>query len=122
MIRGIGCPALVDTGASVSIIAKHFLDRLGWEIDAPATTTLVIANGKRSVPLGEMKDVPVQFGTEIIPIRMIVTNAKSYNVILGMSWLKKAKAKIDTDAQKLMFYNHGRKFSIPLDIQQGVLP
>src|ERR1700731_3749999 len=73
------CSVIIDTGAGVSIIAKHFLDRLGWEIDKPANTTLVVASGQRSVPLGEIKEVPVQFEMEIIPIRMVVTNAQSYN-------------------------------------------
>ena len=42
-------------------------------------------------------------------------------MVLGMSWLTKAKAKIDTDAQKMTFVSHGRRFSVPLDIRQGVL-
>ena len=53
---------------------------------------------------------------------MIVTDAQSYNMVLGMSWLTKAKAKINTDAQKMIFVNYGRKFSVPLDIRRGVLP
>jgi hypothetical protein len=53
---------------------------------------------------------------------MIVTDARSYNAVLGNSWLKKAKARIDLDAQRLIFTNHGRKFCVPLDIQKGVVP
>src|SRR6201985_188599 len=43
-------------------------------------------------------------------------------MVLRMSWLTKAKAKIDTDAQKMIFVSHGRRFSVPLDIRRGVLP
>ena len=36
--------------------------------------------------------------------------------------MTKAKAKIDTEAQKMIFTSHGRKLSVPLDIRRGVLP
>ena len=121
-VGGLPCSVIIDTGAGVSIMAKHFMDRLGWDIDKPCKSTIIVATGHRSVPLGEIRDVPVQFGQELIPIRMVVTSTESYNVILGMSWLNKAKAKIDVEAQKLVFLSHRRRFSIPLDIRRKVLP
>ena len=87
--------AIADTGAGSSIITKHVLDRMGWEIDHPARSTIVIADGKKSTPLGEVVDVPVSVGQEIIPIRMLVTAAKTYDVILGNNWLTKANANVD---------------------------
>src|ERR1700748_399352 len=74
------------------------------------------------MPLGEIREVQVQFETEIIGIRMIVTNAQTYHTVLGNNWLKKARAGINFETQRMTFWNHGRKFSIPLDIRRGVTP
>ena len=121
-VTGKPTTAIIDTGVGPSLITKWLLDQLGWDIDEPATRSIVITNGQRSVPLGEVREVPVQFGMEVIPIRMIVSNAEMYGIILEMNWLTKAKAKIDAEAQRMIFVSHGRKFSVPLDIRRGVLP
>ena len=114
--------AIVDTGAGSSIITKHVLDRLGWEIEQPARTTLVIADGKRSVPLGEVWEVPITFGNETSTIDMIVTAAETYQIILGNNWLKKVKAIINMDSETMTFTSRGRKFRVPINTTKGVLP
>ena len=114
--------AIVDTGAGSSIITKHVLDRLGWEIEQPARTTLVIADGKRSVPLGEVWEVPITFGNETSTIDMIVTAAETYQIILGNNWLKKVKAIINMGSKTMTFTSRGRKFCVPINTTKGVLP
>ncbi|KAI8368093.1 hypothetical protein BD560DRAFT_304228, partial [Blakeslea trispora] len=44
--------ALVDCGASKAIINKSLLDQLGYEIDAPSTTTFVIGDNSSYASLG----------------------------------------------------------------------
>ncbi len=114
--------AIVDTGAGTSIIAKHVLDRLGWEIEKPAKTILVIADGSRSTPLGEVTEVPVTFGNETISIDMIVTASETYQIILGNNWLVKAKANIDLQRECMTFLSRGRKFRVPVSTTKGVRP
>ena len=114
--------AIVDTGAGTSIIAKHVLDRLGWEIEKPAKTILVIADGSKSTPLGEVTEVPITFGNETISIDMIVTASETYQIILGNNWLFKAKANIDLQRECMTFLSRGRKFRVPVSTTKGVRP
>ena len=100
--------AIVNTGAGRSIIAKHVLDRLGWDIEEPARTVLVIADGSRSTPLGEVYEVPITFGNETIMNDMIVTASETYQIILGNNWLKKAKANINQEAETMTFTSRGQ--------------
>ena len=74
--------AIVDTGAGSSIITKHVLEHLGWDIEEPARTILVIADGSKSTPLREVREVPITFGNETITIDMIVTALETYQIIL----------------------------------------
>ena len=121
-VEDYACNAIIDTGAGSSIIAKHFLDRMGWEIDSPARSTLVIADGKKSVPLGEVRDVPVTFARATIPIRMIVTDARTYEIILGNDWLTKAGAVLNLRTERMQINWRGREFRIPLNLRKGILP
>ena len=100
--------AIVDTGAGRSIIAKHVLDRLGWDIEEPVRTVLVIADGSRSTPLGEVREVPITFENETITIDMIVTASETYQIILRNNWLKKAKANINLEAEMMTFTSRGQ--------------
>ena len=51
--------------------------------------------------LGKVEDIPVKFGEATILINTIVTNATSYELILGNEWLRKAKAVVDLNAEKM---------------------
>jgi hypothetical protein len=44
------------------MISKTMLDRLGWEIEAPTSQTIVIGDRYVATPLGKIYDLPVQFG------------------------------------------------------------
>lgn len=46
-----------------------------------------MANGASTVPLGVVEDVAVTFGTCTVSVDLVVTEAASYDVILGMDWL-----------------------------------
>ena len=102
--------AIVDTGAGHSIITKHVLDRLGWDIEEPARTVLIIADGSRSTPLREVREVPITFRNEMIMIDMIITASETYQIILGNNWLKKAKTNINLEAETMTFTSRGRRF------------
>ena len=99
--------AIVDTEAGSSIITKYILDCLGWDIEEPVRTVLVIADRSKSTPLGEVREVPITFGNETITINMIVTASETYQIILGNNWLKKAKANINLEAETMTFTSRG---------------
>src|SRR5947208_11733719 len=104
------------------LISKTMLDRLGWSIEEPTTMKMIVADGTKAVPLGKVRDVPVRFGSQTIPIDMVVTESTSYDIILGNKWLNKAKAVIDLNASKMRIDWKGRRFIIPLNLEKGIRP
>jgi hypothetical protein len=51
-------------------------------------------NGEKRVPLGAIDNFPVTVGTITAPIKVDVTEATSYSVIVGNDWLQQVKADI----------------------------
>src|SRR3954468_5559563 len=77
--------------------------------------TINTANGEKSTLLGKVKDISVQVGGATIPIRsMIVTSAKSYDLILGNEWINKANARIDITKGNMTIEWKGKKWRVPI--------
>jgi deoxyuridine 5'-triphosphate nucleotidohydrolase len=120
MIQNKPTSCIIDTGAGISLISMDMLNRLEWGIDRASKRTLVVADGSKSIALGEMKEVPVTFNNTTIPIDMTVTESTTYDVILGTDWLAKAQAKIDLNAAQLRITYHGKSEHINLDLTRGI--
>jgi len=88
-------------------MSRPFLDSLAWNIQEPADSSFITAEGKEVVPLGIMREVPVRFGEITIPVDMNVSNAETYDIILGNDWLKKAQAKINVTTEKMTITARG---------------
>jgi deoxyuridine 5'-triphosphate nucleotidohydrolase len=120
MIQNKPTSCIIDTGAGISLISMNMLNRLEWGIDHASKRTLVVADGSKSIALGEMKEVPVTFNNTTIPVDMTVTESTTYDVILGNDWLSKAHAKIDFNAAQLRITHHGKTELINLDLSRGI--
>src|SRR3954447_9865283 len=81
-----------------------------------------VADGRNSVPLGIVFDLPIQFGDFIIPINAMVVDTTTYDLLIGNDWLKKAKAVIDMNACKMRITWKQRKYEVPLDLERGIRP
>ena len=114
--------AIVDSGAGGSMIAKPLLDRLGWGIEEPTRMKFTTANGETATPLGLVRDIPIRFGGVTIPINAVVVQTTTYEIILGNDWLKKAKASIDYNSEKMKITWKGRSWLIPFNVDKGVRP
>ena len=101
VIEEIRTPCIVDTGAAGCIISKTLLDRIGWGIEEAANQKISVAVGPDHLPLGMIFDLPIQFGKLIIVTDAMVVEVDSYDLILGMDWLTKAKAIVDLGACKM---------------------
>ena len=111
---------IIDTGAGISLISKAMVDRLGWSIDQASTRTLVVADGSKSIALGEMKDVPITFNNITVPTDMTVIEGDTYDIILGTDWLNKTQAKLDISAAKMRITYHGVIEIVNLDMTRGI--
>ena len=52
----------------------------------------------------------------------MVVEVDSYNLILGIDWLTKAKAIVDLGARKMKIIWKERSLTIPIDTERGILP
>ena len=62
-------------------------------------------NGEKRTPLGAIDNFPVTVGTITAPIKVDITEATSYSVIVGNDWLQQVKADISYGQANLIIRN-----------------
>ncbi|KAG9302399.1 hypothetical protein G9A89_011449 [Geosiphon pyriformis] len=107
-VAGYFIDLILDSGSSVSVIAKHFLEAIGRKIDEPSTRPITNIYGNKKKDLGIVKAIPVHINDISIEINMKVSEAKEYTIIVGNEWLKKAKALLNYELCKLTI-RYGKK-------------
>ncbi|KAG9289394.1 hypothetical protein G9A89_007955 [Geosiphon pyriformis] len=100
-VAGYFIDLILDSGLSVSVIAKHFLEAIGRKIDELSTRPITNVHGDKKKNLGIAKTVFVQINDISIEIDMEVSKAKEYIIIVDNKWLKKAKALLNYELCKL---------------------
>ncbi|PKB96255.1 hypothetical protein RhiirA5_404483, partial [Rhizophagus irregularis] len=100
-IKHIRFPLIVDSGSAGSIISLSLLKDLDMEITKASKTIMVNVNGERRRPLGAVTDIPLKIHECIIPMDAIVTDANSYSAIVGNDWLRKTKAVLDYNNNRM---------------------
>ncbi|KAJ1697152.1 hypothetical protein LUZ63_005664 [Rhynchospora breviuscula] len=64
--------ALCDMGASVSLMPKTVFERIGFGELEPTDMIIQLADSSKRLPMGEIKDVPVQVGKFLVPGDFVV--------------------------------------------------
>ena len=100
-IYGIPVHTLFDTGASCSFISARVAERLNLEALSQISMTITLPNGT-TIPCDKVyPDVPLNIRTHIFSVQLVSFSALGFDVILGMDWLSKYKAKIDCQQHKV---------------------
>ncbi|KAG9288523.1 hypothetical protein G9A89_015729 [Geosiphon pyriformis] len=100
-VAGYFIDLILDSGSSVSVIAKHFLEAIGRKIDEPSTRPMTNIHSDKKKGLGIAKAISVRINGISIKTDMEVSKAKEYTIIVGNEWLKKAKALLDYELCEL---------------------
>src|SRR5215204_7264683 len=100
-VAGYKFKLILDSGSSVSVISKHFLEAIACKIDEPSRRDLSNVHGQRKRALGIAKEVPVTVNGVTISADMEVMDTDAYAIIVGNGWLKEAKALIDYETCQL---------------------
>ncbi|KAG9299083.1 hypothetical protein G9A89_020396 [Geosiphon pyriformis] len=100
-VAGYFIDLILDSGSSVSVIAKHFLEAIGKKIDEPSIWPITNVHSDKKKGLGITKTVPVHINDISIETNMEVSKAKEYTIIVGNEWLKKTKALLDYELCEL---------------------
>ncbi|RHZ82591.1 hypothetical protein Glove_108g70 [Diversispora epigaea] len=85
-------PTIVDSGAAISIVTRDAMEQLGYEIEEASKSIILPATGKKTQPLGVIRDLPITIQGQTIPIDVEVIDAATYSLLLGNNWLMKANA------------------------------
>ncbi|KAG9286861.1 hypothetical protein G9A89_012411 [Geosiphon pyriformis] len=101
-VAGYFIDLILNSGSSVSVIAKHFLEAIGRKIDEPSTRPITNVHGDKKKGLGIAKAIPVCINGINIKTDMEVSEVKEYTIIVGNEWLKKAKALLDYELCELI--------------------
>ena len=116
--------AIVDTGASKSAITRDTLRRLGLpKYIEPYQSFYFNADGRKTPSLGRIRDVPVTLGRLTTKVSFSVTDAMTYDVLLGMDFLKAGGAILDLREDNIRYdLGEGLEGVLPLNCHVQVAP
>jgi hypothetical protein len=97
---------LVDTGASMSIMAAAVVRELGMMHLVTGSETYKIASGVVTQALGRIDEVPVKVGGVQCTMTFMVVDTDSYDVLLGLDFLIKIGTIVDVE-RGLIQVKHG---------------
>ncbi|KAG9297588.1 hypothetical protein G9A89_007663 [Geosiphon pyriformis] len=94
-VAGYFIDLILDSGLSVSIIAKHFLEAIGRKIDESSIQPITNIHGDKKKGLSIAKAILVHINNISIKTDIEISEVKKYTIIVGNKWLKKTKALLD---------------------------
>ena len=118
-VFGMPVVAIVDSGASHSVIAESIVRKLQLHHDLePTNSTFLTAGGQKEKPWGVLREVPVTVGKLTLNLDVPVTGAKTYQLLLGNDWLVQAACHMFWDARKMRFMVNPYEFDeIDFDVE-----
>ncbi|KAG9296931.1 hypothetical protein G9A89_006886 [Geosiphon pyriformis] len=90
---------ILDNRSTRSIITYQLMQQLKRNVDRPAQTVIITANGMKKTSVGEIDNFPFTLDGITIPVKVLVMNALQYQALVRNDWLQKANAKLDWETQ-----------------------
>ncbi len=88
---------LVDTGASMSVMATAVVREMGMMHSVVGSESYKTASGVVTQALGRIGEVPVSVGGVHCTMTFMVVDTDSYDVLLGLDFLMKIGAVVDVE-------------------------
>src|SRR5260363_105326 len=109
---------IVDSGSSGSVVSSYLLSELGVKVKRPSTVNMVNVHGQSKRAIGEISNFPFFVGGVRIPIDVVVTDALSYQAIVGNDWLSKVQPKIDYNASEMALHWENEKIIVLVEFRR----
>ena len=101
-VDGYEAEAIVDSGASNTVVSRSFLRKVGLsDYIQPSKMEFWNADGVKSTAAGIVKGLDIGVGDFYMPMDAFVSDARTYEVILGGDYLGPANACINYKTRKL---------------------
>ncbi|KAG9294733.1 hypothetical protein G9A89_008212 [Geosiphon pyriformis] len=113
IVEGKPICLILDSGSAGSIITYQLMQQLKRNIDRPAQTVIVTADGMKKTPVGEIDDFPFTIDGITIPVKVLVMDAPQYQALVGNDWLLKTNANLNWKTQELKISYQGQYTIVP---------
>jgi RNase H-like domain found in reverse transcriptase/Reverse transcriptase (RNA-dependent DNA polymerase)/Aspartyl protease/Zinc knuckle len=117
-VEGKTIPLIVDSGSSGSVVSSLLLQKLGIKVERPSTVNMISVHGESKRAVGEISDFPFEVGSCEIPIDVVVTDARTYQAIVGNDWLSKVKANINWSNSEMIILWNNQKIKVPVEYRK----
>ncbi|KAG9291637.1 hypothetical protein G9A89_022056 [Geosiphon pyriformis] len=104
---------ILNSGSAGSIITYQLMQQLKRNVDRPAQTVIVTADGMKKTPVGEIDNFPFTLDGITIPVKVLVMNTPQYQALIGNDWLQKANANLNWETQELTISYQGQHAWVP---------
>ncbi|KAG9301123.1 hypothetical protein G9A89_012506 [Geosiphon pyriformis] len=112
-VEGKPIHLILDSGSAGSIITYQLMQQLKRNVDRPAQTVIVTANGIKKTPVGEIDNFPFTLDGITIPVKVLIMDALQYQALVGNDWLQKANANLNWETQELTISYQGQHARVP---------
>ncbi|KAG9290054.1 hypothetical protein G9A89_010360 [Geosiphon pyriformis] len=92
---------ILNSGSAGSIITYQLMQQLKRNVDRPAQTIIVTADGMKKTPVGKINDFSFSIDGITIPVKVLVMDAPQYQALVRNNWLLKANANLNWETQEL---------------------
>ncbi|KAG9296719.1 hypothetical protein G9A89_001351 [Geosiphon pyriformis] len=92
---------ILDSGSTGSIITYQLMQQLKRNVDRPAQTIIVTADGMKKTPVREIENFLFTIDRITIPVKVLVIDAPQYQALIENDWLQKANANLNWKTQEL---------------------
>ncbi|KAG9307477.1 hypothetical protein G9A89_017307 [Geosiphon pyriformis] len=104
---------ILDHGSARSIITYQLMQQLKRNVDRPAQTVIITANGMKKTPVGEIDNFPFTLNGITIPVKVLIMDTPQYQALIGNDWLQKANANLNWETQELTIFYQGQHARVP---------
>ncbi|KAG9306617.1 hypothetical protein G9A89_004814 [Geosiphon pyriformis] len=122
---------ILDSGSTGNIITYQLMQQLKRNVDQPAQTIIVTADGMKKTPVREIDNFPFTIDRITILVKVLVMDAPQYQALIGNNWLQKANLTISYQKQHVRvpatcgtFYKHSKKapaFEFELEKEKPII-
>ncbi|CAG8716103.1 7463_t:CDS:2, partial [Acaulospora morrowiae] len=88
-VYGTKIPLIIDSGSSGSVVTMQLLKKLKVTPERSSTIKMINVHGESKRALSEISNFPFNIGDVEIPVDVVVTDANSYQALVGNDWLSK---------------------------------
>ena len=101
-VQGKPALVLIDTGATVNLVNRTFLDDPQVARRPDDATTIYLADGTTRGECPVHQELKVELGPSVTKIQATAMNLQHFDAILGIPWLMKARPRFDWDRHALI--------------------